>query len=345
MDIVTRFSVHADAEAVLTHWLYDDGAAVEVNTVVAEAMTDKVSFEIVSPAAGVLRHKLAEGEAFGPEQVLGSVIVKGAGETARAPFVPAPPAVRRQAAERGWDLTEVARAFPGEPLTMNLLERYKTRVPGGDPPATVGLPPEPLSPFRQALIRTLTDAAALPYTVHRKIRLTGWVMAADRRWLALMARSVQMALGEASTLHGRIDSEGFHPAASLRLGVAVATDEGLTRAVIVPAPDRAAGWDRALHAIRARREAGDAVSPAGASPTFTLSNLGPWGIEYFTPRLSRGEVAILGVGASEPDSAGLVLPLSLTVDHRWVDGVDAAKFLMALAQAAADAASDPDEWE
>ena len=61
MDIVVHFSGHGDANAVLTHWFYDEGAAVDVNTVVAEAMVDKASFEIVSPVAGVLRHKVSEG--------------------------------------------------------------------------------------------------------------------------------------------------------------------------------------------------------------------------------------------------------------------------------------------
>ena len=343
MDIVVHFSGHGDANAVLTHWFYDEGAAVDVNTVVAEAMVDKASFEIVSPVAGVLRHKVSEGEAFGSDEVLGSVTDEETDEPAPS-FVPAPPMVRRRAAERGWDLAKVASAFPGEPLSLSLLDRYQAGQTARVAEAPVGMAIQPLSPFRRALIRTLTDEAALPYTLHRKIQLTRWVEGAGGRWLALMARAVQRALEEASRLHGYIDGEGFHPADSLRLGIAVATDHGLDRAVIVPAPERGGDWERALQAVRTRREVGEAVSSPGISPTFTVSNLGPWGIEYFTPRLSRGEVAILGVGASEEDSLGQVLPLSLTVDHRWVDGVDAAKFLVGLAEAAADTASNPTEW-
>ena len=343
MDIVVRFSGQGNAEAVLTHWLYDEGMAVDVNTVVAEAMVDKVSFEIASPGAGILRHKVSEGEAFGPGEVIGSVTDEEADEPSPS-FVPAPPVVRRRAAERGWDLAKVASAFPGEPLSLSLLDRYQAGQTARVPEASVGMSTQPLSPFRRALIRTLTDEAALPYTLHRKIQLTRWVEGAGGHWLALMARAVQRALAETSKLHGYLDTEGFHPADALRLGVAVATDQGLARAVIVPAPERGADWERSLQVVRTRREVGNAVASPGISATFTVSNLGPWGIEYFTPRLSRGEVAILGVGVSEEGSLGQVLPLSLTVDHRWVDGVDAAKFLVGLAEAAADIASNPTEW-
>ncbi|MFM9011864.1 MAG: 2-oxo acid dehydrogenase subunit E2, partial [Planctomycetota bacterium] len=85
---------------------------------------------------------------------------------------------------------------------------------------------------------------------------------------------------------------------------------------------------------------------------FTLTSLGPYGIEFFTPVINHPEAAILGVGAirmqpvSPPgDQEGFVfqrqLPLSLTFDHRIVDGAPAARFLGDLAAriAAVDAAA------
>jgi pyruvate dehydrogenase E2 component (dihydrolipoamide acetyltransferase) len=75
--------------------------------------------------------------------------------------------------------------------------------------------------------------------------------------------------------------------------------------------------------------------------TFTVSNLGGLGTTFFSPIVNWPEVAILGVGRAEPQAvhvAGafeprLILPLSLSFDHRLIDGADAARFLRWLAEA------------
>jgi pyruvate dehydrogenase E2 component (dihydrolipoamide acetyltransferase) len=83
--------------------------------------------------------------------------------------------------------------------------------------------------------------------------------------------------------------------------------------------------------------------------TFTLSNLGAFGIEHFTPVINLPETAILGVGAirREPivtDAGGIAarwrLPLSLTFDHRVLDGAPAARFLQDLVSGIAN----PSAW-
>ena len=62
--------------------------------------------------------------------------------------------------------------------------------------------------------------------------------------------------------------------------------------------------------------------------TFTITNLGLQGIEYFTPIINPPQVAILGIGKSE----GTSLPLSITMDHRIIDGAKGADFLEFLSQ-------------
>lgn len=74
--------------------------------------------------------------------------------------------------------------------------------------------------------------------------------------------------------------------------------------------------------------------------TFTVSNLGAYGIESFTPILNSPEVGILGIGSIEPrlvrknDSVEIIntVSLSLTVDHQVIDGAEGAKFLRQLSQ-------------
>lgn len=82
----------------------------------------------------------------------------------------------------------------------------------------------------------------------------------------------------------------------------------------------------------------DDVQLSGA--TFTITNMGTSGIEYFTPILNLGETGILGVGALmkevtlDGDSLRQVsrIPLSLTFDHQILDGASAAEFLKVLAK-------------
>ena len=73
--------------------------------------------------------------------------------------------------------------------------------------------------------------------------------------------------------------------------------------------------------------------------SFTISNFGSVGIEFGTPVINYPEVAILGVGTIEKKPVVLkdntigiasILPLSLTIDHRVIDGADGGRFLMKL---------------
>src|SRR5262249_60379937 len=107
---------------------------------------------------------------------------------------------------------------------------------------------------------------------------------------------------------------------------------------------RRRGLARAQRAARMKTLAAQAVdgklSPADrAGGTFTISNLGPLGIESFTPILTPPQVAILGVGAIQLKPVrrdGKVefidsIALSLTCDHQFIDGAPGARFLQAVA--------------
>ncbi len=141
---------------------------------------------------------------------------------------------------------------------------------------------------------------------------------------------------------------------AVQLAFAVDTERGLVVPVI-------AGADRlSIAALAARAHELAAATQAGSiSPdllrggTFTVTNLGALGVDSFTPILNLPQVAILGVGAlalqpvlADPAAPGVPDPaqvcwrrhlgLSLTIDHRVVDGAPAARFLQALGAAIAD---------
>jgi pyruvate dehydrogenase E2 component (dihydrolipoamide acetyltransferase) len=129
-------------------------------------------------------------------------------------------------------------------------------------------------------------------------------------------------------LNASFDDEGIILRAGIHIGVAVATDAGL----MVPAILDAA--DRSLEEVAAERlRLTDAahrgrLTPAEVfSTTFTLSNLGPLGIERFTALVSPPQAAILAVGSADGR-----LTLGLSCDHRVVDGAPAARFLTDVAE-------------
>ena len=139
---------------------------------------------------------------------------------------------------------------------------------------------------------------------------------------------------------------------AVHLAFAVDTERGLMVPVIAAAERLSiAALAGRAHELAAAAQAGSISPDLLQGGTFTVTNLGALGVESFTPILNLPQVAILGVGALvlKPVAADLAQPgalrqvsyrrhlgLSLTIDHRMVDGAPAARFLQALAAAIAD---------
>jgi pyruvate dehydrogenase E2 component (dihydrolipoamide acetyltransferase) len=152
---------------------------------------------------------------------------------------------------------------------------------------------------------------------------------------------VAVALGDHPLLGARLEGEEILMPDEINVGIAVALEEGLIVPVIRNA-DRMTVLeigDRIKDlAQRARENALNVDEVTGA--VFTVTNLGTYGVDGFTPIINPPEVAILGVGRITEELAlvnGQVVPrskmvLSLTIDHRIVDGAPGAAFLQTLAQ-------------
>lgn len=140
----------------------------------------------------------------------------------------------------------------------------------------------------------------------------------------------------------------------IHVGVAVATDDGLIVPVVRDAGHKTlreiADETRTL---AARAHAGSLTPQEFTGGTFTISNLGMYGIDHFTAIINPPEAAILAVGAATPspvvrDGAVVVrsmIKLTLSVDHRVVDGAPAAAFLRELrAFFRSPCGSSPEGW-
>lgn len=151
-----------------------------------------------------------------------------------------------------------------------------------------------------------------------------------------VSHAVVLALGEHKEMNSAYIDDAIHQFEHVHLGMAVALEKGL----VVPAIRFANNLSlvelsKEIKNVAQKARAGSLSSDDMHGTTFTISNLGSFGIEYFTPVLNTPETGILGVGAIEHVPVfkgkklrkGSMLPLSLTFDHRVLDGAPANRFL------------------
>lgn len=278
-----------------------------------------------------------------------------------SPLPPPPratPGVRRMAEEAGVDLAAVPPGRPGGRITRADVLAASSSVL---PPSTSHLPPaaEPLSPIRRVIVQRMTEAArtVAPVTLTTDADATELVrlramLKADAAegevvpsYNDLIARLTALALLEHPALNASLDGDRIvqHPA--VHLGMAVDTERGLMVPVVRDA-ERKSALDIAAESagLIAKTRAGAAPADALGGSTFTLTNLGMFDIDAFTPIINLPECAILGLGrivpravvvdeeAAETITVRKMMALSLTFDHRVVDGAPAARFLQTVRQ-------------
>jgi pyruvate/2-oxoglutarate dehydrogenase complex dihydrolipoamide acyltransferase (E2) component len=275
------------------------------------------------------------------------------------PAVPSPPPtvvsplVRREAAAAGVDLSAVVATGPGgKVLRSDVLAAAARQQPdGGAAPAVAAAQVIPLSGMRGVIASrmhaSLQEMAQLTLgteaTMDAAVALRAQL---KEQWAAagipvptitdLIVRAAALALREHPRLNASVHDNAIHVQPEINVGIAVALEDGL----LVPVVKTADQLPLSAIAAQSRRLAQGARSGRLALPdleggTFTVSTLGGYGIDFFTPVLTPGQVAILGVGRLR-DSVRWevatpvrtqVLTLSLTFDHRAVDGGPAADYL------------------
>lgn len=154
---------------------------------------------------------------------------------------------------------------------------------------------------------------------------------------ALLIRACVVALGEHPGLNAVWQEDQLMLADEANVGVAIALDAGLVApAVFERDATDVLGAARALTDLVTRARAGRMRGAEMTEATFTLSNLGMFEVTSFIPIVTPPQVAILGVGklvrvAREADGGGIAwrsaATVTLSADHRAVDGADVARFL------------------
>jgi len=286
--------------------------------------------------------------------------------------IPAAPTVRRFAREVGVDLTTVSGSGPGGRISIDDVKAEANRrlsggAAAGSPVATVELPDlerfgpvhwEPMTKVRRLTAEHLSRAwVAVPQVTNHEIAditdleefrkaYKDRVAAAGGKltMTALLVKIVATALKAHPVLNAAVDMARKEIVFrySINIGVAVDTERGLLVPVIGDADTKnlteiSVALDDLANRARSKKLKPDEMQGG----TFSISNLGGIGGTGFTPIVNWPEVAILGVsrGRIEPQwhegnfRPRLMMPLSLSYDHRLVDGADAARFLARLKDA------------
>lgn len=151
-----------------------------------------------------------------------------------------------------------------------------------------------------------------------------------------ICRAAVLALKEHPVMNSALINDEIHYHDRIDLGIAVAVEKGLVVPVIRDAEKcSVSDLSQQVKELAEKARSGKLTHEEMQGSTFSISNLGASGVEFFTPILNPPETGILGVGMAEdtPVFSGdeikrrTILPLSLSFDHRVVDGVPAAAFL------------------
>jgi pyruvate dehydrogenase E2 component (dihydrolipoamide acetyltransferase) len=358
----------------LVRWLLAPGSEVAEGEPLMEIETDKATVEIEAPAAGVLAGvRAAEGDDVPVGEVVALILAPGEdGAAAPAPAREehengggrrlASPKARRLARERGISLERLPGSGPhGAVLAADVEAAAAAAAPPAAPHMTAPQVPAPAGPDGgpAGAMAALTAASwrdAPHFHLHREVdaaRLLDWRAAAVRRLgpgvtlTDLLLRVVARSLREHPALNACWRDGGVSRLDEVGIAIAVALEDGLilpvlrradTLTLAQIAEQRAALVERA----RERRLALDDVR--GAS--FTLSNLGMYGVDSFDAVLSQGQAGLLAVGRVRErvvPYAGVPairpqLDLGLALDHRIVDGARGAVFLASVAELVAEPA-------
>jgi len=268
--------------------------------------------------------------------------------------IKASPLARRLARERGVELAELRGTGPDGRIVADDVEQagqIETRPAqtsvGSDPVRSGDVESVPLTKVRATIARRLTAAWEIPVfqlTVSADMTLANELVGRARELnpgvhvtvTDLLTKVCAMALSRHHAVNVQFTDEALLKFATANVGIAVAAPSGLVVPVIRQAERLSlAETAQARTDIVKRARDGKLQQSDLEDGTFTISNLGMFGVEQFTAILNPPQAAILAVGATEQRPvvhdgeivARPMMTMTLTVDHRAVDGAEGADFL------------------
>ena len=366
-------------QGTITEWHAAPGGALAKGAPLLDVETEKIVNSVEAPVAGTLRRIVAEtgstevvgaliavfADAAVPDAEIDAFIAgfkpaDASFDHADAPAAPAEtasaadaaadgearisPIARRIAERLGVDITQVKGTGRNGRVSKEDVEAYAA-APGD------GVVREKMTSMRATIARRLLESKqGIPhYRLAADVDLTA--LLARRAALRaagtevsvndLLVRACALTLVKHPAVNAQLQGDEVHKFPHADIAVAVATDGGLVTPIVRSADTKSAAQIGAETGdLAARARSGKLTREEITGGTFTLSNLGMFGIDRFDAIINPPQVAILAVGAGADRViarggsvvVAKVATLTLSCDHRVVDGAIGAQFLQALRQ-------------
>jgi pyruvate dehydrogenase E2 component (dihydrolipoyllysine-residue acetyltransferase) len=358
--VMPRLSLTMKTGTVI-QWFKKENETVQKGEPLVEVLSEKITYDVEAPASGILRKILtAEGldvpvdraigligtadepilqEVAGPETV--PEIEATAPQLRRTEEIServlASPAAKRLAKELNVDLEQVKGTGPEGRVVEDDVRSFAEQL-GRKPRVQEVIP---LTGIRKTTADRLSlSARTAPHStvimeadmsnaarIHRETRAS---------YTEMLVKAVASALREHKMMNATLDGEQIKVFEDINVGVAVALEKGLVVPVIHNT-DRKSLTEIAsvLHALVERARRGELAKDDVSGGTFTITNLGMFGVDVFIPIINPPETGILAVGkvvekpvvVNGQVTVRPAMQLSLAYDHRIVDGAPAAQFL------------------
>jgi pyruvate dehydrogenase E2 component (dihydrolipoamide acetyltransferase) len=317
-----------------------------------EIISEKATYDLESPATGILRKILIEEGADAPVNAV-LAIITASDETlteqetlAEKPQLAQPskkrviasPAAKRLAKEYGINLSLVKGSGPEGRISEEDVRKFIEERKGLLPKTKEIFP---LTGFKKiSAERIATSFRTAPHsTLMMEVDIS---KASELRnklqvsYTTIIVKAAAKALKEHSLINSTLEDNKIRIFEDINIGIAVAAPQGLIVPVIHNADQKSLKEiNAAINELAQKARRGKLTKEDLSGGTFTITNLGMYNVSFFTPIINPPEAAILGVGKitqkptiinGKMETKPLMI-LSLSYDHRIVDGAPAAQFL------------------
>jgi 2-oxoglutarate dehydrogenase E2 component (dihydrolipoamide succinyltransferase)/2-oxoisovalerate dehydrogenase E2 component (dihydrolipoyl transacylase) len=364
-DIIMPQLGESIAEGTVVKWLVPVGGMIEKDQSLLEVETEKVALEIPSPATGVLREiVIQEGETVPVGTLLARIesappseVINRVGGVVVRPMEPGlegeerhSPAVRQLAKEHGIDLAQLQGTGAGGRVTkkdvQDFIEKHQPSAISHQLSGQTQIlaPHEEILPLTQMrktiaerMVRSRQTSAHV--TTFFEADFSGVAKFREGRsltYLPFVIRATTRAIRDLPIVNAAWSEEGIIIKKDIHVGIATALEEGLLVPVVRHADQKGLTQLANEVADLAERARSKKLSPEEVQGgTFTITNHGGFGSLFSTPIIHQPQIAILGVGAVQKravvmNDAIAIRPmgyLSLSFDHRVIDGATADQFM------------------
>lgn len=350
-------------EGTIVRWIVADGEQISVGDELVEIETDKATMAYEAEDSGILRIVAAEGAVVAVGATIGhigdgslpeSAVAEprasvGAATGPRRPVAAKAPAVgsnganrpkasplaRRIAAALGVDLALLNGSGPQGRIVKRDVEAMRRQGA-----------PVPFTSVQATIARRMVEAKQAPeFTLTMEVDMEAAVAVREQLGALrerppslgdFVIKACALALREHPEVNASYTGDGLEPHPRVNIGVAVAAPGALYVPTVFDADSKPLeAIAEEVRALAGRARAGQLTPPEVSGATFTVSNLGMYGVSHFTAVINPPQAAILAVGTVEQRAVAVDgrlavrqgMTMTISCDHRVIYGADAAAFM------------------